>query len=62
MPWQEALGTVRLRRAQPRVHIAEVRESSHALIVQLRERRNQAIALSRCQLVGVLSNAHHHRH
>ena len=43
------------------MHVAEVRKTSQALIVELRECRHEAVAFSRRQGVGILSDPHHHR-
>src|SRR2546429_8613501 len=50
-----------LRRADVRVHVPEVCETPGALVIELRERCHETIALSRRQCVGVLSNPHHNR-
>ena len=62
VPRQKARRAMGLRRAHVGVHVAEVGEAAQALIVELRERRHETVAFSRRQRVGVLSDAHHHRH
>jgi hypothetical protein len=50
---------MRLRQTYDNVHVPEVLETPGALIVELGKRRDEAIAFSGGQLVGVLANANH---
>ena len=60
VPRQEPLRAMRLRRRHRGVHVAKIGEPARALVVQLRECRNQAIALAGRQRVRVLPDTHHH--
>ena len=60
MPGQEPGAKCACRRAACGVHVAEVDEPPEPLIVELREGRDEPIALGRRQGVGVLADAHHH--
>ena len=60
MPGQETRVAMGLRRAHVRVHVAKVGEAAQALVVELGERRHEAIAFGGRQRVRVLSDPHHH--
>ena len=61
VPGQESRRAMRLRQAYGYMHVAEIREPSQALIVELGKCCHEAIAFSRCQGLGVLADTHHHR-
>src|SRR6476646_1045456 len=48
-----------LRRADTRMHVAEIGETAEPLVIELCKRGDEAIAFARCQRVGIFSDADH---
>src|SRR5205085_2377566 len=61
MPGKKTRPRMSFKIASGSMHVAEVGKSPKPLIVEFAERRHETIALARREVVGVLSDTHHHR-